>query len=98
MMKVFVFGVAAALCFSSIASADCGDDAATVIDKKGFTVRETFLEEDYYPQNTNRVDYHAWLRVAQCSKGYVIVNMYDSCLIKDIWAEGGVTFQQSDKR
>jgi hypothetical protein len=88
-MKLFAFGLSAALCISSIASADCGDDSKKVIEQKGFTVRDTFLEELYYPELTNGVNYRAWMRVAQCNKGYVIVNMYGTCLIKHVWAQGG---------
>ena len=88
-MKLFILGLAATLGVSSIASADCGDDAANVVGKKGFTVRDTGVEELYEPQNTNLVSYRVWLRVAQCSKGYVIVNMRDTCLIKDIWSQNG---------
>jgi hypothetical protein len=54
-MKAVVLGLVAVLGFSSVASADCGDDARQVIEKNGFTVRETFLEEDYYPELTNGV-------------------------------------------
>jgi len=88
-MKLFVLGLAATLGFSSLASADCGDDAAQLAKQKGFTVRDIGLEEVVSPQMTNLTEYRAWIRVAQCEKGFVIYNMRETCLIKATWAQGG---------
>jgi hypothetical protein len=90
-MKLFVLGLAAALGFSSAASAaDCLDVATRAIEQKGFTVRGTStLEELDLPNDGAVAGYRAWLRVARCDNGYVIVNMHQTCVIKDIWALGG---------
>jgi pyruvate/2-oxoglutarate dehydrogenase complex dihydrolipoamide dehydrogenase (E3) component len=34
------------------------------------------------------IGYQAWFRVAQCERGYVVVNMRTTCAIMDVWAEG----------
>ena len=87
-MKLFILGLTAAMGFSSIASTDCGDAASRVIEQKGFTVRDKGLEALFEPQNGNLTGYRAWFRVAQCDKGYVIVNMRETGLVKHIWAQG----------
>ena len=90
-MKLFVLGLTVALGFSSAASAaDCLDVATRAIEQKGFTVRDKATLEDLAePQNGSLTGYRAWLRVARCDNGYVVVNMWSSCAIKDIWALGG---------
>jgi hypothetical protein len=88
-MKLFVLGLTAALGFSSAASADCLAVATKAIEQKGFTVRDTAtLENLAEPQNGGLTGYRAWLRVARCEKGYVVVNMRPTCAIKTIWTLG----------
>ena len=88
-MKLFVMGLTAALGFSSAASADCLDVATNAVQQKGFTVREKpTMEGLAEPQNGGLTGYRAWLRVARCEKGYIVVNMYPSCAIKTIWTLG----------
>jgi len=89
-MRLFVLGLAAVLGFSSAASAaDCLAVATKAIEQKGFTVRDKATLEDLAePQNGSLTGYRAWLRVARCDSGYVVVNMRPTCAIKDIWALG----------
>jgi len=89
-MKWFALGLATALGFSSIASADCDVDATKVIEQKRFTVRSMTWQKLKEPEPGGAVTGHrVWFRVAQCNKGYVIVNMRPvTCLIKHIWAQG----------
>jgi hypothetical protein len=90
MMKTLALGAVAALfAFSSTASADCLDVATKAIEQKGFTVRSTStMEELAEPQQGSTTGYRAWLRVASCETGYIIVNMRATCDIKGVWAQG----------
>jgi hypothetical protein len=90
-MKVFILALGAALGFSSTASADCLDVATNAIQQKGFTVKDKGeLEDLVLPQNSGGLSGHrAWLRVARCERGYVVVNMHPSCDITGIWTTEG---------
>jgi hypothetical protein len=88
-MKRFIFGLTSALVFSSTASADCLDTATKAIEQKGFTLQGApSVESLSEPSNGGTTGYRAWLRVARCENGYVIVNMHPSCAIESIWTEG----------
>jgi hypothetical protein len=94
-MKLLVLGLAGILGFSTAASADCLDTATKAIEAKGVTDWKRTdpapkLEEVYQNSQTSEtlIGYQAWFRVAQCEKGYVVVNMRTSCAIMDIWSEG----------
>ena len=91
-MKLSVLALSAALgvSISSVAYADCLDAATNAVEQKGFTVKEGALEDLVFPQNSGGVNgYRAWLRVARCDNGHVVVNMQSSCRIQQIWATGG---------
>ena len=87
-MKFAVLGIAALLGLCSTAFADCLDVAKKDIEQKGFTVEEDFLDELAQPANSGTTGYRAWFRVKECETGYLIVNMYQSCVIHDHWAAG----------
>jgi len=89
-MRAFALSLAAALSFSSAASADCLDVATKAVEQKGFTVLEKpNLEELYQPSNSGLTGYRAWLRVGRCQNGYVVVNMRPtSCAITEVWTKG----------
>jgi hypothetical protein len=95
-MKLLVLGLAAGILgFSTAASADCLETATRAIEAKGITDWKRTdpapkLEGVYQNSQTSEtlVGYQAWFRVAQCEKGYVVVNMRTSCAIMDIWDEG----------
>jgi hypothetical protein len=90
-MKLFVLALGAALGVSSAAYADCLDVATKAVQQKGFTVTDKGeLEDLVLPQNSGGVNGHrAWLRVARCESGHVVVNMTRSCDIQTIWGTGG---------
>jgi hypothetical protein len=89
-MKLFVSALSAAIGVSSVAYADCLDVATNAVQQKGFTVKGGDLEDLVLPQNSGGVNGHrAWLRVARCENGHVVVNMQQSCAIQEIWATGG---------
>jgi hypothetical protein len=88
-MKKLLLGLALTLVFSSTAFADCLDAATKAIEQKGFTVQNASSEESLAsPSNGGTTGYRAWLRVASCQNGYVIVNMHPSCAIESIWTRG----------
>lgn len=88
-MKKVVLGLASALVFSTSAYADCLDVATKAIEQKGFTLQGPASEESLSaPSNGGTTGYRAWLRVARCENGYVIVNMHPSCAIESIWTRG----------
>jgi hypothetical protein len=85
-MKPFVFGLAAALGFSSAASADCLDVATRAIEQKGFAVQKApSLEEVWGAQSV--IGYRAWFRVARHERGHIVVNMRTNCAITHIWGD-----------
>ena len=90
-MKLFVLALGTAIGVSSAAYADCLDVATKAVQQKGFTVTEEGeLEDLVLPQNSGGVNGHrAWLRVARCQSGHVVVNMAPSCDIQQIWGTGG---------
>ena len=88
-MKKLVLGLALTCVFSTAALADCLDVAAKAIEQKGFTVQGVSSQESLaLPSNGGTTGYRAWLHVASCKNGYVVVNMNPSCAIESIWTRG----------
>jgi len=91
-MKGFGFALVALLGLASTASAaDCLDVATKALEQKGFTVQSgsATIEELAQPSNSNTTAVRAWLRVASCKTGHIVVNMQPtSCAINEVWTQG----------